>query len=129
MRLLWEDRAWEDYLYWQMQDKKTLKRINALIKDIARNAFDGAHDTITDFGYGADRLDFRGLGLTFVGDGPFTSAGQIRSFAGPVNGWVEIDLNGDGVVAPDVTRTDAEATAVELDHVDESATVDQEDRE
>ena len=39
------------------------------------------------------------------------------------------DLNGDGVVAPDVTRTDAEATAVELDHVDESATVDQEDRE
>ena len=41
MRLLWEDRAWEDYLYWQMQDKKTLKRINALIKDIARNAFDG----------------------------------------------------------------------------------------
>ena len=39
------------------------------------------------------------------------------------------DLNGDGVVAPEVTRTDAEATAVELDHVDESATVDQEDRE
>ena len=39
------------------------------------------------------------------------------------------DLNGDGVVAPDVTRTDAEATAVELDHVDESATVEQEERE
>lgn len=36
------------------------------------------------------------------------------------------DLNGDGVIAPDVTRTDAEATAVELDHVDESATVEQE---
>jgi len=33
------------------------------------------------------------------------------------------------VVAPEVTRTDAESTAVELDHVDESATVDQEDRE
>ena len=27
MRLLWEDRAWSDYLYWQTQDKKTLKRI------------------------------------------------------------------------------------------------------
>ena len=40
-----------------------------------------------------------------------------------------VDLNGDGVVAPDVTRTDAEATAVELDHVDESATVEQEERE
>ena len=39
------------------------------------------------------------------------------------------DLNGDGVVAPEVTRTDAEATAVELDHVDESATVEQEERE
>lgn len=41
MRLLWEDRAWADYLYWQTQDKKTLKRINALIKDIARNTFEG----------------------------------------------------------------------------------------
>ncbi len=30
MRLLWEDRAWNDYLYWQTQDKKTLKRINGL---------------------------------------------------------------------------------------------------
>ena len=41
MRLLWEDRAWDDYLYWQSQDKKTLKRINALIKDIQRSPFDG----------------------------------------------------------------------------------------
>jgi toxin YoeB len=41
MRLLWEDRAWEDYLYWQTQDKKALKRINALIRDIQRSAFDG----------------------------------------------------------------------------------------
>ena len=31
------DDAWEDYLYWQMQDKKTMKRINQLIKDIERN--------------------------------------------------------------------------------------------
>lgn len=41
MRLLWEDRAWADYLYWQTQDRKTLKRINALIKDICRNTFEG----------------------------------------------------------------------------------------
>ena len=41
MKLLWEDRAWEDYLYWQMVDKKTLKRINALIKDIQRGVFEG----------------------------------------------------------------------------------------
>lgn len=41
MRLLWEESAWNDYLYWQMQDKKTLKRINAIIKDIQRSPFDG----------------------------------------------------------------------------------------
>ena len=41
MRLLWEDRAWEDYLYWQTQDKKMLKRVNLLIKDISRSPFDG----------------------------------------------------------------------------------------
>ena len=41
MRLLWEDRAWEDYLYWQTQDKKTLKRLNTLIKDIQRSPFEG----------------------------------------------------------------------------------------
>ena len=41
MRKIWFDEAWEDYLYWQVQDKKTLKRINALLKDIERNNFDG----------------------------------------------------------------------------------------
>ncbi len=33
--------GWEDYLYWQTQDKKTLRRINALIKDIQRSPFEG----------------------------------------------------------------------------------------
>lgn len=41
MRILWEDRAWNEYLYWQTQDRKTLKRINTLIKDIQRNVFEG----------------------------------------------------------------------------------------
>ena len=41
MKLLWEDRAWNDYLYWQTQDKKTLKRINMLIKDIQRSHYEG----------------------------------------------------------------------------------------
>lgn len=40
MRLLWEDRTWEDYLGWR-QDKKTLKRINSLIKDMQREPYDG----------------------------------------------------------------------------------------
>ncbi len=41
MRLVWEDEAWEDYLYWQGQDRKTIRRINALIKDIQRNPYEG----------------------------------------------------------------------------------------
>ena len=41
MKLMWEDRAWEDYLFWQSQDKKTLKRINSIIKDIQRNVYSG----------------------------------------------------------------------------------------
>ena len=38
---LWTDEAWADYLYWQGEDRKTLKRINLLIKDIERDPFDG----------------------------------------------------------------------------------------
>ena len=37
MRLLWEDRAWDDYLYWQQQNKKVVSKINELVKDIERN--------------------------------------------------------------------------------------------
>ncbi|MDR2941721.1 MAG: Txe/YoeB family addiction module toxin [Treponema sp.] len=41
MEKIWTDKAWEDYLYWQSQDRKTLKRINQLLKDIDRNGYDG----------------------------------------------------------------------------------------
>lgn len=41
MRLVFSKHAWEDYLYWQKHDKKILKRINALIKDIQREPFAG----------------------------------------------------------------------------------------
>lgn len=37
----WDLDAWEDYLYWQAQNKKNLKRINQLVKDISRSPFDG----------------------------------------------------------------------------------------
>ena len=37
--LTWTDDAWEDYLYWQTQDKKTLQRINKLINDVKRSPF------------------------------------------------------------------------------------------
>ena len=39
--LAWTDDAWNDYLYWQGQDNKTLKRINRLITDAKRSPFDG----------------------------------------------------------------------------------------
>ncbi len=41
MRILWHESAWEDYLSWQSQDKKTIKRINMLIKDMQRSPFNG----------------------------------------------------------------------------------------
>lgn len=37
----WHSQAWEDYLYWQQEDKRILKRINALIMNIQRSPFDG----------------------------------------------------------------------------------------
>jgi toxin YoeB len=38
---LWHDTAWADYEYWQGRDKKTLRKINHLIKDIERNGYNG----------------------------------------------------------------------------------------
>ena len=39
--IVFTESAWADYLYWQTQDKKTLRRINALLQDISRNGYDG----------------------------------------------------------------------------------------
>lgn len=73
MRILWEDRAWNDYLYWQTQDKKTLKRINALIKDIERNGINGIgkpeplkHDLS---GYWSRRIDNENRIIYYEKDG------------------------------------------------------------
>ena len=44
MKLIWSQNAWEDYLFWQIQDKKILQRINLLIKEIQRDAFKGIGD-------------------------------------------------------------------------------------
>jgi len=41
MNLLFTEESWEDYLYWQKNDKKTLQRINFLIKEILRDPFTG----------------------------------------------------------------------------------------
>ena len=44
MILSWAENGWEDYLYWQATDKKTLQRINTLIKDTLRYPFEGIGD-------------------------------------------------------------------------------------
>ncbi|MCL2095609.1 MAG: Txe/YoeB family addiction module toxin [Oscillospiraceae bacterium] len=41
MNKTWTDDAWEQYIYWQTQDKKTLKRINKLLRDIDRGGHEG----------------------------------------------------------------------------------------
>ena len=41
MNLIFSDHAWEDYLYWQKSDRKMIKRINSLIKNIQRSPFEG----------------------------------------------------------------------------------------
>ena len=40
-RIAWTPNAWDDYLYWQKNDKKILARVNALLKDACRNPFSG----------------------------------------------------------------------------------------
>jgi toxin YoeB len=61
MDKIWSDGAWEDYLYWQSQDKKTLRRVNHLLLDIDRNGHKGIgkpeplkHDR---HGYWSRRID------------------------------------------------------------------------
>lgn len=41
MNISWTDKSWNEYLYWQTEDKKVLKKINSLVKDIKRDAFNG----------------------------------------------------------------------------------------
>jgi toxin YoeB len=41
MKLVFSEQAWADYLYWQGQDKKTLERINMLVKECSRTPFEG----------------------------------------------------------------------------------------
>lgn len=41
MKLTWSKEAWDDYLYWQETDKRMVKKINELIKDICRTPFEG----------------------------------------------------------------------------------------
>lgn len=61
MKKLWQDNAWEEYLYWQTQDKKTLKKINKLLTDIDRNGYNctGKPEALKEnlAGYWSVRID------------------------------------------------------------------------
>lgn len=41
MKLIWDEAAWEDYLWWQANDRRVLKRVNTLLRDIVRNGNEG----------------------------------------------------------------------------------------
>lgn len=60
-KVTFTDAAWNDYVYWQAQDRKTLKRINVLINDIKRNCYEGIgkpEPLIGDLsGYWSRRID------------------------------------------------------------------------
>lgn len=73
MNKIWQDDAWDEYLYWQSQDKKTLKRINLLIKDIERNGYDGLgkSEPLTGnlSGYWSKRIDDKNRLVFRIEDG------------------------------------------------------------
>lgn len=73
MRKMWEDEAWEEYLHWQTQDRKTLKRINELLKSIDRNGCNciGKPEPLTGnlAGYWSVRIDDKNrIVFRIVGD-------------------------------------------------------------
>lgn len=73
MRKIWHDEAWEEYLYWQEQDKKTLRRINKILKDIDRNGYNciGKPEKLSDIlsGFWSARIDEKNrIVFRIVGD-------------------------------------------------------------
>ncbi|WP_165173093.1 Txe/YoeB family addiction module toxin [Adlercreutzia sp. ZJ242] len=62
MRKVWSESAWDDYVWWQSQDRKTLKRINKLVKDIERSASDPGSAPVGK----AERLKHSRFGLSSV---------------------------------------------------------------
>lgn len=85
MNLLWTDAGWEDYLYWQNEDRKILKRINELIKDVDLNGFKGIGKPEplerNWKGYWSRRIDSKNRLVYKMDDGVITIA-QCRSHYG-----------------------------------------------
>ena len=72
MKKLWQDEAWEEYLYWQTQDKKTLKKINRLLSDIDRNGYQciGKPEALSGnlAGYWSVRIDEKNRSVFRIND-------------------------------------------------------------
>ena len=74
--LAWTPAAWDDYVYWQTQDKKTLKRINKLIRECLRTPFEGIgkpealRENLS--GYWSRRIDEKNRLVYAVDDGALT---------------------------------------------------------
>jgi toxin YoeB len=73
MKINFTETGWHDYVYWESQDKKTLRRINNLIEDIARNGNDGigkSEPLRNDFsGWWSRRIDYNNrLVYRLIGD-------------------------------------------------------------
>lgn len=85
MRKIWSDDAWNDYLYWQTQDKKTLKKINSLIKDVDRNGYKckGKPEPLSNnlSGYWSLRIDEKNRLVFRINDGTLEIA-QCRTHYG-----------------------------------------------
>jgi toxin YoeB len=85
MRLIWADDAWEDYIYWQTQDKRTIKKINSLLKDIDRNGYacTGKPEPLSDnlSGFWSVRIDSVNR-LIFRIDNDSIEIAQCRSHYG-----------------------------------------------
>ena len=85
MLKMWGDEARDDYLYWQSQDRKTLKRINQLLKDIERNGNEGIGKpealTVNWHGYWSRRIDETNRLIYRIKDGKIDIA-QCRSHYG-----------------------------------------------
>ena len=86
MKKLWHDQAWEDYLYWQMQDKKTLKRSNRILEDISRNGYDciGKPEPLSGnlAGYWSVRIDEKNRIVFRLLDGDSMEIVQCRTHYG-----------------------------------------------
>ena len=81
MKILFAENAWEDYLYWQKTDKKMLKRINLLIRDIQREPFKGIGNPeplkFNWTGYWSRRIDLKHR-LVYKVQGDTLSIAQCR---------------------------------------------------